>query len=118
MTLEPLVPALAVALLLAGCGGSSGADSTTAKTSGDVVTVDMSNIQFDPKTVTVKLGQTVKWVNEDQVVHDVKADSGATFSSDLFGHGKSYAFKPTKAGTIAYECTVHPGMTGTLKVTG
>ena len=35
-----------------------------------------------------------------------------------FGQGGTYTFKPTKAGTIAYVCTIHPGMTGTLNVTG
>ena len=58
----------------------------------------------------------MKWTNEDSVVHDVTAKSGATFKSDLFAKGKTYSFKATKAGTIDYVCTIHPGMEGTLTV--
>jgi plastocyanin len=110
------------ALVLAGCGGGGNSNSNSSSTStpaasGNTVTIDMKNIQFSPKDVTVKVGQTVKWVNQDTVQHDVKANSGATFKSDLFGNGKSYEWKADKAGTVKYVCTVHPGMDGTLTVT-
>ena len=77
----------------------------------------MSNIQFSPASVTIKVGQTVKWVNEDSVDHNVTATGGAKFASDNFGKGGSYTFKATKAGTIKYVCTIHPGMEGTIVVT-
>jgi plastocyanin len=76
----------------------------------------MQNIQFEPATVAVKVGSTVKWVNEDSVDHDVVADDGQ-FRSKLFGKGGTFEYKPTKAGSIHYVCTVHPGMEGTLDVT-
>jgi plastocyanin len=117
-------------LALAGCGGddddsggSSGAETKTttqksapASASGEVE-IKMKDIQFAPKTATVKVGQKVTWVNEDSVPHNAIADSGASFESDDFGQGGRFTFTPTKAGTIAYECTIHPGMTGTLEVT-
>ena len=43
--------------------------------------------------------------------------SGADFSSDQFGKGGKFSFTPTKAGEIKYECTLHPGMEGTIEVT-
>jgi plastocyanin len=108
------------ALALAGCGGGDssgdGGSSPAPASSGNTVTIDMKNIQFSPKDVTVKAGQTVKWVNQDTVDHDVKADSGASFKSDLFGKGESFEWKADKAGTVSYVCTVHPGMTGKLTV--
>jgi len=123
------------AALIAGCGGSSSSSSksnassapaaapsstsTSAATpaAGGAVAVSMKNIQFSPKSVTAKVGQTVKWTNDDSVDHNVTATSGATFKSSTFGQGKSYSTKLTKAGTINYVCTIHPGMTGTLIVT-
>jgi plastocyanin len=48
----------------------------------------------------------------------VTAKSGASFHSDNFGQGGTYEFTPKKAGTIKYTCTLHPGMDGTLTVTG
>jgi plastocyanin len=118
------IAAACLALALAACGGgndnnqsSGGGSSSTPAPSGNTVTIAMQNIQFSPKDATVKVGQTVKWVNQDAVDHDVKANSGASFKSDLFGKGASYEWKADKAGTVQYVCTVHPGMKGTLTVT-
>jgi plastocyanin len=121
--LLPLLAMLALALAVAGCGGddngSDGGSGTTTQSSaaGGGVEVKLQNIQFSPKETTVKVGQKVTWVNEDSTDHDVTADSGADFKSDTFGNGGTFDFTPDKAGTIRYECTIHPGMTGTLTVT-
>jgi plastocyanin len=117
-----LLACTALALVAAGCGGSdngSGSASTatsTSSSSGNEVVIKMKNIQFDPKAVTVKAGQKVKWVNEDTVAHDVASESGATFKSPSFGRGGSFDFTPKQAGEIKYVCTLHPGMDGTLTV--
>jgi plastocyanin len=115
------------ALAAAGCGSSSdntsstpstpastGASSTASSGGGKTVTVDMKNIQFSPTSQTVKVGQTVKWVNEDDVPHNVK---GGPLNSKTFGKGGSYTFTPKKAETISYVCTIHPNMKATLTVT-
>jgi plastocyanin len=114
-----------LALVAAGCGGGDdnggGSTATSAPASSSAsgeVEIKMQNIQFAPKDTTVKVGQKVKWVNEDSVDHNVTADSGADFKSDNFGKGGSFEFTPDKAGTIKYVCTLHPGMTATLTVSG
>jgi len=117
-----------VALAAAGCGssdsgstssGSSSSASTgAASSSGGGVTIKMQNIAFDPKAVTVKVGQKVTWTNEDSVDHNVTSQSGETIKSDNFGKGATFSFTPEKAGTIKYVCTIHPGMTATLTVSG
>lgn len=126
---------LAVAALtgFAGCGGDdnkssdSGSSATPAATAtaqtgtaappktaaGEVV---MKGIRFQPGEITVKVGDTVTWKNEDPVDHNVVADKGADFKSDTFGEGGTFEYKTEKAGTIEYECTIHPGMTGKLIV--
>ena len=116
----------ACAVVLAACGSSNenSAETTPAPTpkaaapapAAGTTTVAMKNIQFEPATVDVKVGGTVKWVNQDTVDHDVVADDGQ-FRSELFGKGQTFEYKPTKAGSIHYVCTVHPGMEGTLTVT-
>ena len=115
-----------VALAAAGCGSSnsgstsSGSSSSAsmgaASSSGGGVAIKMQNIAFDPKAVTVKVGQKVTWTNDDSTDHNVTANSGADFKSDNFGKGGTFSFTPTKAGTIKYVCTIHPGMDGTLTV--
>jgi plastocyanin len=122
--------AAVAALAAAGCGGggssgssapaSSAPAASTPGASGGVVKVDMKNIQFDPKTVTVKKGTTVEWVNQDSVSHDVVKQSGPgpKFSSGTGNIGSGGTYKQTfnAAGTIKYVCTVHPGMAGTIVV--
>ena len=119
-----------VALAAAGCGSSnssstsSGSNSSAststaaASSSGGGVAIKMQNIAFDPKAVTVKVGQKVTWTNEDTVDHNVTSQSGETIKSDNFGKGATFSFTPKKAGKISYVCTIHPGMTATLTVTG
>ena len=113
------------ALAAAGCGGgdsgstsSAPASTAAASSSGGGVAIKMQNIAFDPKDVTVKVGQKVTWTNDDSVDHNVTSQSGETIKSDNFGKGKTFSFTPKTAGKIAYVCTIHPGMTGTLNVTG
>jgi plastocyanin len=118
---------LAFALLAAGCGSSgsgsspSSSPATTLAASGGAVTkVTLKNIQFNPKTVTVKAGTTVEWVNDDSVSHDVTKDTGpgpqfSSGSGNLAG-GDTYKITFKTPGTVSYECTVHPGMTGTIVV--
>jgi plastocyanin len=117
---------LALALGVAACGGSSGGGSSSTTSSsaasssggGSGVEIKMQNIQFSPKATTVKVGDKVTWTNDDNTDHNVTADSGADFKSKDFGNGATFSFTADKAGTIKYECTIHPGMTGTLTVTG
>jgi plastocyanin len=124
------LPLLAVlALAAAGCGSSSSSSSSTPSSSqaapatstanntssgGGTVTIDMKNIAFNPTSQTVKVGQTVKWVNQDDVPHNVE---GGPLHSKTFTKGGSYSFTPKKAETISYVCTIHPNMKATLTVT-
>jgi len=116
-----------VALAAAGCGGNDDNDSGSSSTSsaassssssgGDTVEIKMKGFQFSPKDTTVKVGQTIKWTNEDTTDHNVTADSGEEFKSKDFGQGESYEYKADEAGKVTYECTLHPGMKATLTIT-
>ena len=116
---------LATALIAAGCGSSSPSSSSggspggrypASGASGDKVQVALKDIAFHPSTVNAKVGQTIVWTNKDSTDHNVTAESGATFKSSDFGQGGTYSTKVTKVGTITYECTIHPGMTGVVVV--
>ena len=71
----------------------------------------MKDILFVPEKVTARVGQTVRWTNEDDVEHTVKASKGADFESKTLSKGETYAAKLTKTGTIDYVCTIHPSQT-------
>jgi plastocyanin len=115
----------------AGCGSSSKKSTTTAgggatttpaaapatAAGGAEVTVSMKQIKFVPENIKAKVGQTIKWTNDDPFAHTVTAKSGATFDSGPVAAGATYKFTPTKAGTINYVCTIHQGQKGTITVT-
>jgi plastocyanin len=108
-----LLPAVAAAALAAaGCGSDDGGSGAPVAQTD----VGMQDNRFDPEGVRVTAGQEITWTNDESVPHDVVATSGADFESDPFGKGKSFRFTPTKAGTIRYECTLHPGMDGRIEV--
>jgi plastocyanin len=116
---RPLGPALAlastIALLAAGCGGDDGGGGS-AKVLKAGEPIGMKGLRFHPDHVQVTVGQEVQWKNDESVPHDVKADSGASFSSKTFGKDGTFTWTPDKAGTVKYECTLHPGMEGTIDV--
>ena len=117
LPLRSLTVATALVLVTAaaaGCGGSSGGGNATVLKAGEPI--GMKSLRFDPDHVQVPVGQKVTWRNEEGIPHDVKADSGGAFESKTFGKGGEFAWTPDKAGTVKYECTLHPGMTGTVDV--
>ena len=142
MKTMPKLSALALtiaALVVAGCGdddkdttGQSSGEATPAQTSNTgaaepqgeseaqadgTTTVEMKDIAFEPKAITVKVGDKIVWRNKDSIDHDVVAEKGASFKSETFGAGGTFEYTTEKAGEIDYVCTLHPGMDGTITVT-
>jgi plastocyanin len=110
-----LLPALALVVLLAGCG-SSGGGGGKAEVLSPGTPIEMKSLHFKPGHVQVTVGQKITWHNDESVGHDVKADSGASFSSETFSKDGTFSWTAGKAGTVTYECTLHPGMDGTIDV--
>lgn len=125
-----LAPTLAcLALGLVACGGdddSSGGSAQQPADSGGssgTVEVSMKNIQFDPKEVTVRAGETITFTNNEAIPHDVHKTSGP---GDDFGseggsggmqQGDTFELTLDEPGKYAYVCNVHaPGMAGTITV--
>lgn len=70
---------------------------------------------FHPASLTVSVGDTITWTNDDAASHTVTADDGS-FDTGRLGRGASGAHTFTAAGTFAYHCAIHPSMTGTVTV--
>lgn len=77
--------------------------------------VVMAGVQFAPQELTVKVGDSVEWLNQDPFPHTVTA-TGKQFDSREIAAGRSWKYTATKAGVFAYACTLHPTMLGTLRV--
>jgi len=68
---------------------------------------------FNPASVQISVGDTVKWTNMDSVQHNPK---GTIFDSGPLTQGNTYEFKFTQPGTYNYICSIHPSMQGTITV--
>ena len=97
---------LAIAAAISLCLGSARAEQTTNVTIG--------NFTFEPAQLTVKVGTTVTWKNRDDIPHTVV--SAGKFRSKTMDTDDSYSFTFTAAGDYKYFCSLHPHMTGMIKV--
>jgi plastocyanin len=77
--------------------------------------VTIKNFLFSPKSVSVQVGDTVTWTNQDSEEHTATAKNGS-FDTGSLKTGQSATEKLTKAGTIDYICTFHSNMHGTVVV--
>jgi plastocyanin len=100
--------ACALTLATTACGGS-GSGSTATPASGGDKTVTISNFEFSPDTLQVKVGDTVTVRNKDSAEHTVTAADGS-FDTGRFASGTK-TFTVTKAGRFEFSCNVHPYMT-------
>jgi plastocyanin len=85
---------------------------TAARCEELAVTID--NFTFEPKQLTIKVGTTVTWKNRDDIPHTVV--SAGKFRSKTLDTDDSYSFTFTLAGDYQYFCSLHPHMTGMIKV--
>jgi len=74
-------------------------------------TVAQKNKSFSTKKLAVKVGDSVKFVNDDSFAHNVFSLSAAkSFDLGSFGNGGSKTVTFDKAGKVEVECAVHPDM--------
>ncbi len=78
-------------------------------------TVNIKDFAFNPQSITVKVGATVTWENNDTVSHNIVADD-KTFDTGMLKPGEKASYTFTKPGTYTYKCGIHPSMTGTIVV--
>ena len=96
-------------------GATTTAGTPTSAAGGGGTQVVMKGFAFDPASVTIKVGESVTWTNQDSTNHTVTADKGE-FNSSQLANGATFSFKFDTAGTYAYHCSIHPSMTGTVVV--
>jgi plastocyanin len=122
---------------LAGCSAHAETPTAvpataTAAPTGPVI--NLSSLMFHPTTITVKVGDTITWRNDEAITHTVTSgrfvgidkttglrssqQPDGTFNAKLAGKGKTFGFTFTKPGTYTYYCDIHQGMNATIKVVG
>jgi plastocyanin len=105
-------------LLSAWSGAHEEQDNARATGTTHVVKMITGN-KFDPPEITVKVGDQVKWVN-DNVSHTATADDQTnltkSFNTGTVKKGQEAVINFNNAMTIPYHCEFHTGMNGKITV--
>ncbi|KAF9974793.1 hypothetical protein BGZ73_001727 [Actinomortierella ambigua] len=78
--------------------------------------VNIQNNAFNPASVTITVGDTVRWVNKDAVGHTSTSDIAGLWDSKALTTGKNFTRPFGVVATYTYHCTPHPFMKGTVIV--
>lgn len=99
-----LRPALAllIAFLLTACAQAG----STTPVATDRVDLPRS-YKFEPANITVKVGTTVTWTNNDNFTHSVRLLGGAD-QPLMMKPGESVTHTFNAAGQFQYDCSLHP----------
>ncbi len=117
-----------------GAGGRPADSGTTAATVDDSAIVAL-RLRFTPADLTVPVGTTVRWVNQEAITHTVTSGSwgevnestglrGTQKADGRFDHalspsgegGDTFEFTFAEPGIYQYFCRPHSGMYGTITV--
>ncbi len=117
-----LLIVLVLSLMVGGCYQSAPtsaptsppSEETTTPAGGTVHQVTIKDFAFSPEVITIKVGDTVTWTEQDTVHHTVTA--GGIWNSGDLGQGKTYSKTFDEAGTYSYICNYHPNMQGRVIV--
>jgi YVTN family beta-propeller protein len=77
--------------------------------------VSINNFVFEPAQLTVSVGQSVSWVNNDGAPHGIAFKDGAP-GMELMLPGQGFSRSFSKPGVYDYTCAVHPYMTARVTV--
>lgn len=123
-----LAIALGITAALTACGGG-GSSPTEMKgspanpaPSGSIMTVQVGDDFFNPKSVHVNPGDTVQWMLVGQMTDHTVTDTGGAFNSGFLsmpGAMFAHTFSAGDTGkTFNYFCQTHVsvGMTGDVQV--
>lgn len=108
-------------LLLVSCSSGTqepagGSVQAAAPKGPQTHTVIIRELKFQPAVLTVGVGDSVEWKNEDIVPHTATTTESKEFDSGSLAVGSSWKYVASKKGTYFYNCTLHPNMKAKLVV--
>ena len=107
-TLKAVIFSLCSVFLLNSC------DTKTEEIIPKVHTVEIKQMKFQPAELIVQKGDTVVWINNDIVAHDVTEEPNKAWSSSVMPVGESWSLVVTQSAD--YYCSFHVVMKGKLVV--
>jgi plastocyanin len=97
--------------------GQAVASAELAGTVNMVEPADPMQWGFEPKSLTVQVGQAIKFTNPGKIAHTATQSQGA-FDTGFLKSGESATLTFDTPGTLTYFCQPHPWMLGTIVVEG
>ena len=79
------------------------------------IKVTIAGMSYQPADLTVRIGQTIEWINKDVVDHTATEKAKALWNVSI-APGKSAKVVMKTAGTFDYFCRYHPNMIGRVVV--
>ena len=91
------------------------ASTTTDAAPAALKKITIKDFRFMPSSLTVHVGDTVRWTNRDDIPHTVVSDNEILKSKTL-DTDEQYSYTFANPGTYDYFCSIHPKMTGKVVV--
>ena len=82
---------------------------------GAMASVAITDGAFQPGSLTISVGDTITWTNEDDSPHTVTSVDGP-FDSGNLDPGVGFSFTFREPGTYTYVCNYHEEMVATITV--
>jgi len=113
---------LVLGLLLVACSSETEStvnievsqESNVEAATPQIKTVTIQDLKFNPVDVEISAGDTIEWVNLDDVAHTVTLENG-DFDREI-GIGATITYTFSEADVYRYFCRYHPGMQGSVIV--
>jgi plastocyanin len=86
-----------------------------SESAGEVVTVRINGMRFEPANLSIKPGTRVTWVQGDRMPHVISGEASGLRSNTLYT-GQEYSYIFQQPGSYDYVCDLHPSMKGRVVV--
>lgn len=103
-----------IALAVASCTSPGGQSNNQQAPQPGKDTVYIAGMKFKPAQLWINQWDTVVWINNDIVAHDVTEYPDKTWSSDSIQPGQSW--EKVFGDSVDYFCSIHPTMRGSIMI--
>lgn len=118
---------VAMAALLYSCGSTPNTGGAVSSAVAQIVTCPTTTVTdvsitsitsgFQPNSVSIAVNDIVRWTNNDSTTsHTVTSGTTGQFDSGNVPSGHTVCMQFLVAGSYGYFCSIHPSMTGVVKV--
>ncbi len=78
--------------------------------------VEIRDYKFQPQTVRIKPGDSVRWINREKRTSHSVLFPGSLLESERLFPDESWTRRFDAAGSYSYRCGPHPEMSGQIEV--